>query len=685
MRKTWGVTILLFVSVITSAQVYWDGGGGDDQWSTALNWSTDAVPDSASLVILDNGIITGNYTVMLPAGDISTRVLSLTITPAASRSITLLLPSSNTAMNGFVATGPGDGVVLNPGAVFRNASGASSGVPVSVVSTNFFRINNGGRYIHNTARPHTEFLVSRLSTAPGTEDGIFEFDVPSTASYTISVSNRNYGHLVLSANAAGGVKTYSASGNNRFTIRGDLEINTNTVLSYGANTDTILIQKNCIVYPGAVFNISNSSNNAVVNLRGNLDIRGILTESGNSTGSVLLLNGSSTQAIQVTGSVTNTVDVSLDNPTGGFLLSTLTLPYRLTITQGNLVLGNNDLITPFINQTNPPAPSGNHIVTNGIGMLRMPAITNGVFPVGPDATHYNPVHVTAGGGAEYAVRVETGINPAISNPFPAVVNRTWFIHTTLVPANTAAIKLGFNTGDWVNNFDTGLPVDLGQWINGGWSVARANLPVVNTGAQPAYETTFDNVSSFNTGFIIGNHSFGLPHNFLVCDGKIMGQTAQIRWRINDDTHATGFELQRAGNDSMFHTIATISSTPGKHEYIYQEPLARARLLYRVKARMQAGEERLSNTIVLTPPGKGIWLRSVVPNPVSDHAWVHIEANKSARIALSLINMSGITVRRWNLYVTKGANASELDFGGLSTGYYTLVNHATANVIMITRQ
>jgi hypothetical protein len=686
MRKTWAVTMCLLVSIIAEAQLYWDGGGGDGQWNTGLNWSTDTVPDSTSHVVLDNRV-SGNYTVMLPAGNVSTRVLSLAITPGASQLITLVLPSSNTAMIGFQAIGAGDAIVLNEGAVFRNASGASAGVPVSVISTNFFRINNGGRYIHNTQRPHTDFLVSRLSTAPGTENGIFEFDVPSTASYTISVSNRNYGHLILSANAAGGSKTYSGSGVNRFMIRGDLEINTNAVLSYGANTDTIFIQKNATVYPGAGFNISNGGNNTVVCVRGNLDIRGMLTETGSASGSVLWLNGTSQQSITVNGSILNTVDVNLDNPAGGQLLSNLSLPLRLTITQGNLVLNNHDLIVPFINQVNAATPTGNHIVTNGIGLLRMPVSDSTKFPVGPDVSHYNPVHITQGAGAQYAVRVETGINPSISNPFPAVVNRTWTIQTSLVPSNAVAMKLGFNAGDWVNSFDTELAADLGQWINDGWSIARSNLSITNTGAQPTYEVTFDNISSYNTGFIIGNRSFGLPVHFqMVCDAKITDVGATIRWRVNDQDKVLRFELQRAVTDSVFRTVTTLLPVAGKQEYVYEDPLAgNDKLLYRVKANLRTGEQRYSNTVTISRLIKGIWLRRIMPNPVVDKAILQVDAGKNERIDLRLIDRNGLVIRKWNLHVVKGYNTIELVLGDLPAGAYVLTSATAGNAILIVRQ
>ena len=61
-------------------------------------------------------------------------------------------------------------------------------------------IHDGGRYIHQTRASHANNILRILSTAPGTEQGIFDFDVPR-ASYTISVSNRIYGSLELHATA----------------------------------------------------------------------------------------------------------------------------------------------------------------------------------------------------------------------------------------------------------------------------------------------------------------------------------------------------------------------------------------------------------------------------------------------------------------------------------------------------
>ncbi len=145
-------------------------------------------------VLLDNGNLPGSYQVVLP--DLAISVHTLTISPSSGNQIELTLPASNILNNAVSIAGPGYGLLLNAGAVFRNSSGISSGESLHIADS--IRINNGGRYIHNTRASHAAGIVQILSSAPGTETGIFEFDVPR-ASYTISASNRVYGSLVLSA------------------------------------------------------------------------------------------------------------------------------------------------------------------------------------------------------------------------------------------------------------------------------------------------------------------------------------------------------------------------------------------------------------------------------------------------------------------------------------------------------
>jgi len=155
----------LLLSLTNTAQKKWDGGGGDGQWSTALNWSDDIVPVLSDDVLLDNSLITVSYSVLLPA--IAVTINRLTINPILPATIQVLLPITNNVIPAFTVNGVG-GIIINNGGTFINSSGGSPGTAIVIADS--IRINNGGRFVHNSSNGHASY-IAKLSRAPGTENG----------------------------------------------------------------------------------------------------------------------------------------------------------------------------------------------------------------------------------------------------------------------------------------------------------------------------------------------------------------------------------------------------------------------------------------------------------------------------------------------------------------------------------
>ena len=305
--KTFITGIFLLGSLKSiSAIRYWDGGALDGSWSNAVNWVGDIAPTPGDDVILDNlHGVASSYTVSLPFGNITVSIGTLLIAPSGANSITLILPNTNTAVPGLTIDGAGDACVLNNNAILKNASGAITST-TGIDITNTFRINNGGRYIHNTSRANMG-LVTQLSTVAGTETGIFEFDVPTAASYAVSLSGRTFGSLILSSLAAGGAKTYTGNGAGDLTIRGNLTINS-----------------------GAIFNTSMTAN---IYVAGNAAISGTWDLSpASGTGSrSIIFNGTSNQIISGSGPLTF----------GANFKNIQVNPYAFVTLQRNIILGSN--------------------------------------------------------------------------------------------------------------------------------------------------------------------------------------------------------------------------------------------------------------------------------------------------------------------------------------------------------
>lgn len=249
--------IYSFLCLSASGQKRWDGGAGTDAWTDEQNWHPDGVPTLTDTIYLDDFQVAGHYVVRLPAGNGKAEGYSLTIRPAQNQTITLELPVSSTAVPALQLLDPTESLIINEGGIFIHASGALSGNPIQLSGK--LRINNEGIYIHRTPRGNAD-LTTRLSSAAGTEKGIFMYDVPGTAGYTVSLSGKTFGTLLFSATSAGTSKSYQAGGSSPLLINGEL-----------------------IVQSGVRFS---SSLTADIRLKGNLVSDGLVIFSPASTGTV---------------------------------------------------------------------------------------------------------------------------------------------------------------------------------------------------------------------------------------------------------------------------------------------------------------------------------------------------------------------------------------------------------------
>lgn len=228
-------SLLLLINADLAAQKKWDGEANDGQWNSPANWWPDGIPAAGEDVELDHSFIQSTYLVLLPPGAETVSVNSLRILPVDGNQIHLELPVTNTAAPALTITGEGNVLDLAGGAVLINSSGASSGDAIRV--EHGFRIQNGGRYIHHTSRGNAS-LINQLVNEPGTELGVFEFDVPGAAGYTVSLTGNTFGTLVF--NAGSGSKSYNGSGVSTLHIRGDLVINSGATVTSSLTSDIVV-------------------------------------------------------------------------------------------------------------------------------------------------------------------------------------------------------------------------------------------------------------------------------------------------------------------------------------------------------------------------------------------------------------------------------------------------------------
>jgi hypothetical protein len=464
------LVITSFSPLYSTSQIRWDGGGGDSAWTTAANWAGDILPAATDNVLLDNSLAPGNYTVILPAGSAVVTVRSLTIQPATHYNIEVLLPVASTATPAFIATGPGYGLQVTAGGIFRNASGITSGMALQVADS--VKIFNGGKYIHQCLGAHSS-LVQVLSTAAGTEEGIFEFDIPD-ASTTVSLSNRTYGKLVFSAVANGGGAGYTAAGTNPIIIRSDLEIGAGVALTLNFS-DTLFINRHFIQH-GGTFNVGSAVRSLVTTIRGNIQQNaGVVRETGNGALPEIKAAGITPQLMKFGGSITDSITVTIDNAAGVTLQSAVSLPFKLRLINGRVTSSALCLLTLLPGCVLEADSVLNNSFINGpLRKEGLQATNHFLFPVGKDQVQRWVALKNATG--HFTVEFIKS-NPSLLNGAcgPGIHHIStvehWSLRADAVPLPSANVEISFNDANsgGVTDLSTLRIAQLagGTWTNAG--------------------------------------------------------------------------------------------------------------------------------------------------------------------------------------------------------------------------
>ncbi|MBN8667621.1 MAG: hypothetical protein J0M30_08965 [Chitinophagales bacterium] len=688
----WGFTICFSFSV--DAQVKWDGnsdGDGDNlSWNDPFNWQHDQVPLPTDDVLLDHSLLSINFEVRLPDGNVLVTLSHLQIKPSSGKSIQLTLPLTNTANPAFLATGSGDALVLDSGAVFLNASGASSGTPVMVSADNFFRINNGGKYIHRTPRGHTNNFVTRLSTQPGTEKGIFSFDVPGTpgTSYVLSGSGRTFGSLYLMGMAAGGNKTYVSSGVNRLSIRGDFRLLNGA--DYTHNIQNQLgVEGLLFVDTGSVLNLSSGSYPTELLTGGPVHIKGNIVETGSGKPGILF-KGAQWQMVRMDPGAAFLGDslwMRVDNPQGIELESPLTVPYQFIFSNGQVNAGpSSPLVFPLVAHWVGAGP-GSHV--NG------PVLKEGnidfVFPIG-EGGFYAPVKVRATAeGMEtdhweisYHRQDPRQMEAAVLDPDLSHISQVeyWRVNSTeeaaprqmeimvgeMSFANDApTLRVAYNNGE-------------GSWQNMGQGAFEtiSNNPLTGmlATASPVEKGGFLTLASSESQPVNP-----LPLHFVHCELKEEKNGWRLNWRMGDIPGLTDrFEIERSLNGEDFSPIASLPATQQSHhtwvdsslvadDHLSGEVDINPVLAYRIRLREGSGKTELSPVIRTR-----IWLNQkptarLFPNPVNDRATLDIIGEEKERVLIQVLDLAGRIRLQWPFVLGKGKNRCPVQLGKLEKGHF----------------
>ena len=660
--------LFLLISNMGLSQHRWDGEGNDSLWTNPVNWVTNTLPGVEEEVLLDNSVVEGNYVVKLPGGAVTVLIRRLTIVPGEDDSITLLLPRENIAVPGLQINSTGYGLTLHDRAVFINASGAASGLPVLIDDS--IRINNGGRYIHRTGRSHAA-NISVLSTAPGTESGIFEFDIPGAAA-TISLSDRVFGKLVFSAVAAGRTVNYTAAGTNAIRVRSDIVLYASVQLNLNFS-DTFFIERDFIQY-ASTFNCGTTARSLVIWIKGNLMqfSGGSITETGTGL-PVLLLRGSGVQLLRSEGSISNSVTMTVATADCR-LQSPVRLPFALNLVKGRVYTSDSTLLILAPACTiRADSIAGESFID---GPLQKEGLLNEhfLFPVGKGVL----MRWLALKNVTGTVRVEfVKVNPQVLGNLLDTglhhISSLEYWKTSEHLLTGANVELSFdnvNSGGVTELSSLRVAVfSTGQWENAGNSSTTGNAGASGSVVSNSIGVLGAGDRYFTLAAASGFHN---PLPVFKVEASVVRENGYhlLRWNILSNERPVFFEIEGSVDGRRFLKIGSVPYARDQFHYNLKDG-NRNNVFYRIRTIIYPVQTYLSAVVRL--PGIEPVEMEVYPSIAGDQLQIRISRNGSGGMQEALIiSSSGTTVKKIMIPVNNTPNHFTLNVAALPAGVYYLM-------------
>jgi len=403
--------------------------------------------------------------------------------------------SANQGNINYIISGTLD-LSYTTGTVFNLNTTSFSGNLQSVLVT----VKNGGNLkLGNIVKLHTA-QAGQLSNIVA-EDG------------SNVVFNTNSAQTILQTGSALPVLTFSNLNLNNtsgLVLARSINIGGTLTLSNGS------ISGSAVVMNGTSAQAINPNGNSVENLT--INNQAGITGSPSVTGTLTLIKGDvadyanlsnvnivfNGDSVQTTHSgLTSVKNLTINNAKGLTMGAALTVNGVLSIASGKLSLANNNLTIWSTGSVSAPSASS-YIVTNGSGLLVMntPAAISTVFPVGT-ATSFNPVTINPTTATSFYVGVTEGNTPALPTDNATIlpaksVKRTWNISPAMPSATTVTLAYD-GVVDANTEFDnTGSDVALLHYnSSSNWEYVGTGAVTPGIGQSTAKTATIENVTNFS--------------------------------------------------------------------------------------------------------------------------------------------------------------------------------------------
>jgi hypothetical protein len=311
-------------------------------------------------------------------------------------------------------------------------------------------------------------------------------------------------------------------------------------------------------------------------------VQGSLTSNTDILGDgKIVLKGNALQQVNMNNF--NVPRLEIDNVSNAALAGGVKIGNELIFTNGNLLLGSNDLtMMPAATVTN--AASNKFVVTDGTGKMTKNALaaTAFTFPVGNSATTYNPLTISNAGTADN-IGVRANANAKVngstgSNITKEVVDASWEVSEAVAGGSNLSMTAGWSASDELTGFNRSK-AGISNYItapanNAGWDLLNSQTTAAS-GSNP-YTVTRTGISSLGT-FAVGNRPVLSP---LLVSPKVFLQGAFSGTNMTDLLRTqnlipttepysgmTGFTHSGSGGGETTSSSIVGSSAPASNDAI----------------------------------------------------------------------------------------------------------------------
>lgn len=714
---------------------------GDD---IIINISGAILIDAASPIALNSIAVTSNSNVIFDCPDTKNFRLSSTssITPGllvqAGSSLTLDGSNPGTNNSSFNLT-YGDGVIgsIYGTLIFSKTGGSPSNPGVHLITDNdptnygVVTVYSGGAI---KIYPDAGNTASSLVPEPTfiMKDGALYESLKNGGSFPEGTWHSN--SLAKANNATGinppgfngsvyGNLEWNCPNQQNFSLMNDITFNNvnliNTkggassfrITNTASATRTLTINGNLIISDNSKLEITGASvmtGGGRLILKGNLNNEGTITTNGiSNTINDFELNGTSNQTITNAGTISgDKLLFIMNNPAGVTLNSPLELPGNLSLINGNIKTSSSNLLTMLDGTTVTGGSSSSFIE----GPMKKIGDDEFVFPLGK-GTMYAPLGIvgTSGSASDIFIAEYKRANPQSTSPYgPGVganLDHVSYVEYWTLDASDGVgskkISLGLHPLSFCKHISNTF---IGYWNASALAWDSLDTNIFGTiSSQGSYETgTLITRDPFDFGVFPARYTFSLVtdesfnNNPLPIDlisfraNKVNDKKAILNWELAACcSPGTKFEIERAGDDRRFKTIATIAGSDTDLFYsVIDHGLQTGINYYRLKMINIDGHIRYSRIEAIMNGIRGLYITSLFPNPASSKTIISIVSDTERLVELLIIDMQGHLVRKEQRRLNAGNNTITLLMDGLISGVYQVMgvsSEGKTNVMSLVKE